>query len=101
MRFPATEGTPHLVALLHIAGMSQKDNTAVPTPSPAAAQVRLGPKNRSQDNIIFQHQTGHRTLTIPVRPKLKMLRDRYCKKPKLWLRMPTLDLMSPSYRTVA
>lgn len=80
--------------------MSQKENTAVPAPSPADAQVRFGPQNRSQDNIIFQHQTGYWTLTIPVTPKLEMLRDRYCKKPKLWLRIPTLDLMSPSYRTV-
>ena len=81
--------------------MSQKENTAVSAPSPAAAQMRSGPQNRSQDNIIFQHQTGYWPLTIPVRPKLKMLRDRYCKKPKLWLRMPVLDLMSPSYQTVA
>jgi hypothetical protein len=83
MRLPAAEGTPHFVALLHIAGMSQKENAAVPASSPAQAQVRLGPQNRSQHNIIFQHQVGYRALAIPIRPKLKMLRNRYCKKPKL------------------
>ena len=61
------------------------------------AQVRFGPQNRSQNHIIFQHQGGHRALPIPLGPKLKMLRDLDCKKPKLWLRMPTLNLMSPSY----
>ena len=99
IRLAAAEGTPHFVALLHIAGMSQKENAAVPASSPAEAQVRFGLQNRSQNDIIFQHQAGYLALTIPLGPKLKMLRDRYCKKPKLRLRMLTLNLMSPSYRT--
>ncbi len=83
MRLPAAKGASHFVALLHIAGMSQKENAAVPAASPAEAQVSSGPQNRSQDDIILQHQVGYRALTIPLGPKLKMLRNRYCKKPKL------------------
>jgi hypothetical protein len=60
--------------------------------------VRLGPQHRSQQPVILQHQGGHRAPTIPIRPKLKMLRDPGCKRPKPSLRMLTLNLMSPSYR---
>ena len=101
MRLPATEGAPHFVALHGIARMSHKENAALPATSPAASQVRLGAQNRSQNKIIFQHQGRYRALTIPVRLKFKMFRNRYCKKPKLWLRMLKLDLMPPSYRTDA
>jgi len=86
---PAAEGTTHLIMLFDIAGMSQKENVAMPAPGQAGTQVRLGPQNRSQQPIILQHQGSHRTLAIPVRPKIKMLCDRDCKKPKLWLKIPT------------
>lgn len=101
MRLPTTKGAPHFVALHGVARMRHKENAALPTTSPAASQVRLGAQNRSQNKIIFQHQGRYRALTIPVRPKFKMFRNRYCKKPKLWLRMLTLDLILPSYRTDA
>src|SRR5208283_2714987 len=96
---PATEGTTHLIALPDIARMSQKENAAMPAPGQAGTQLRLGPQNRSQQPIILQRQRRHGPLAIPVRPKLKMFCDRACKKPKLPLKMLTLNLMSPSYRT--
>jgi hypothetical protein len=95
---PAAEGTTHLPALPHVAGMGQKENTAMPPPSPASTQLRLGPQHRSQNKIIFHHQGSCGALAIPIRPKLKMLRDPDCKSPKLWLRILTFDKMSPSYR---
>jgi len=98
---PTTKGTPDEAPLLQVARVRQKENAAIPASGPANAQVRFGPQNRSQDKIVFQHQGGHCSLTIPVGPTLKMLRDPDCKKPKLWLRMLTLKLMSPSYRTDA
>lgn len=101
MGFPTTKGAPHFVALHGVARMRHKENAAPPTTSPAASQVRLGAQNRSQNKIVFQHQGRYRALTIPVRPKFKMFRNRYCKKQKLRLRMLMLDLMPPSYRTGA
>ena len=95
MGFPTTKGAPHFVALHGVARMRHKENAAPPTTSPAASQVRLGAQNRSQNKIVFQHQGRYRALTIPVRPKFKMFRNRYCKKQKLRLRMLMLDLMPP------
>jgi len=95
---PATEGTTHFIALPDIARMSQKENAAMPAPGQAGTQLRLGPQNRSQQPIILKHQGRYGPLAIPVRPKLKMLCDRDCKKPKLPLKMLRLNLMSPSYR---
>jgi hypothetical protein len=93
---PATEGTAQVVPT-GIARVGQEENAAVPAPGQAGAQVRLGVQDRSQQHIIFLHQHGHRAGAIPIRPKLKMLRDPNCKKPKLSLRMLTLNDMSPSY----
>jgi hypothetical protein len=70
----------------------------MPAPGQAGTQLRLGPQNRSQQPIILKHQGRYGPLAIPVRPKLKMLCDRDCKKPKLPLKMLRLNLMSPSYR---
>ena len=73
---PAAERTTHLIVLLDIAGMSQKENAAMPAPGQAGTQVRLGTQNRSQQPIILQYQGRHGPLAIPIRPKLKMLCDR-------------------------
>lgn len=94
---PAAEGTTQVVAA-GIARMGEKENSAVPAPLQAGSQLRLGTSNRSQEQIILRHQAGYRTSPIPVGPKLKMLRNPDCKKPKLSLRMLTLNSMSSSYR---
>ena len=93
---PATEGTAQVVPT-GIARVGQEENAAVPAPGQAGAQMRLGPQYRPQEHVILQYQRGHRAPAVPVRPELKMLRDPNCKKPKLSLKMLTLNDMSPSY----
>ncbi len=85
---PAAKGTTQVLPA-GIARMGEQENTAVPAPGQAGSQVRLGAQHRSQEQIILQYQGGYRPPTIPVHPKLKMLRNPYCKKPKLSLRMLT------------
>jgi hypothetical protein len=98
MGFPATKRATQILAS-GIARMRQEENAAVPAPGQAGAQVRLGPQHRSQQPVTLQNQVGYHALAIPVGLELKMLRDPNCKKPKLWLRMLTLSLTPPSYRT--
>ena len=86
---PAAEGATQLVPVVGVAWMSQKENPAMPAPAQAGSQPRLGPQNGTQEQIILQNQGDYATVAIPVRPKLKMLRNPDCKKPKLWLRMLT------------
>ena len=97
MGLPATEGTAQVVPT-GIARVGEEENTAVPAPGQALAQMRLGVQDRSQQHIILQHQGGYRALAVPVLPELKALRDPDCKRPKLSLRMLMLKDMSPSYR---
>ena len=97
MGLPAAKGTTQVVPA-GIARMGEEENTAMPAPAQAGTQVRLGASNRSQEQIILRHQGGYRTPAIPTRPKLKMLSNPYCKKPKLSLKILTLNSMSSSYR---
>jgi hypothetical protein len=89
MGLPAAERTTQVVAA-GVARMGQEENAAVPAPGQAGSQVRLGPQHRSQQPIILQHQGGYRALAIPIGPKLEMLCDPDCKKPKLSLRILTI-----------
>jgi hypothetical protein len=95
--FLAAKGTAQILPT-GVAGMGEKENPAMPAPLQAPSQKGLGPQNRPQEPIILQHQGGHRTAAIPVRPKLKMLLDPDCKKPKLSLKMLMKYWMSSSYR---
>jgi hypothetical protein len=85
---PTTKG-PTQVMPPGIAGVGQKENTTMPAPGQAGAQVRLGSQHRSQQPVILQNQGGYRASTIPVDFELKMLCDPYCKKPKLELKILT------------
>jgi len=87
MGLPTTKGTAQVVATVGVAWMSQEKNAAMSAPGQADSQAGLGAQNRSQQQIILQHQGGCRAPAIPVRPELKMLLDPDCKKPKLSLRM--------------
>jgi hypothetical protein len=87
MGLPTTKGTAQVVAAAGVAWMSQEKNAAMPAPGQAGSQAGLGSQNRSQQQIILQHQGGCRAPVIPVRPELKLLLDPDCKKPKLSLRM--------------
>jgi hypothetical protein len=95
---PAAKGTAQVVAALGIAGMGQKENAALPAPGQAGSQSWLGSQYRSQQQIILQHQGGHRATAIPIHPELKMPLDPDCKKPKLSLRMLMKYRTSSSYR---
>jgi len=87
VRFPTPEGTPQVLPT-GIARMGQKEYPTVPAAGQTATQMRLGPQHRSQQQVILQHQGRYRASPVPVRPELKMLRDLYCKRPKLSLKMP-------------
>ena len=84
MRFPASERAAQ-IAPTGIARVSEKEYPAVPTASPASAQLRLGPQNRAQQHIIGKDQGHHRATPIPIRAKLEVLPDLDCKNPRLWL----------------
>jgi hypothetical protein len=87
MGLPTSKGTTQVMAAVGVAWMSQEKYAAMPAPGQAGSQAGLGAQNRSQQQIILQHQGGCRAPAIPVRPELKMLLDPDCKKPKLSLRM--------------
>ena len=94
--FPAAEWTPQILAP-RVARVGDKINPAMPTSGQARSQVRPGLQNRSQEQVILQHQPRHRSFPIPAGAKLELRCDLYCKKPKLSLRMPMLRKTTPSY----
>jgi hypothetical protein len=58
MGLPTTKGTAQVVAAVGVAWMSQEKNAAMPAPAQAGSQEGLGAQNRSQQQIILQHQGG-------------------------------------------
>lgn len=94
--FLAAEGTTQILAP-GITRIRDKENPAMPTPTQAATSLRVLPQNRSQQPIILQHPLSDRPFAVPVRAKLKSLRDLDCKKPRLWLRMLMQLTISPFY----
>ena len=86
MGLPAPKGTTQIVAT-SVAGMREEKNPAMPATAQASAKARLGAQGRSQEYIKLRDQRGNRSLSIPARPKLEKLRDPYCKKPKLSLKV--------------
>jgi len=93
----AAKGTTQVLAP-RIARISEKKDAAVPASGQAPSPVRLASQHRSHELVILQDQLPDLRPAIPVPRKLKMLRDRYCKKPKLSLKILTLESMSSSYR---
>jgi len=63
-----------------VAGIGEKEDPAMPASLQASSQLGLGFLNRSQQQIILQHQKSDLFPVIPLLTKLKMLRDPYCKK---------------------
>lgn len=88
---PAAEGTTQ-IPTPGIARIHEEENPAMPAATQAAASLRTLSENRAQQPIILQHPPGDRFLAVPVRPKLKSLRDLYCKKPRLSLRILNLTI---------
>ena len=95
--FPAAKGTAQVLARAAgqilapgIARIGEKEDAAVPTASQAPSPVRLLAQERSQDLVVLQDARPDCRPAIPIPGKLKLRRDRYCKKAKLSLRMLTL-----------
>jgi hypothetical protein len=82
----AAKRTPQVLPAA-IAGIGEEKNAAMPASNPAGAQERFGPQNRSQNQVILQDPLSEPRCPIPVRSKLKLLRDQSCKKPRLSLWM--------------
>jgi hypothetical protein len=80
MSFTTAKRTANRLDPLGIARIGEKEDPAMPTARQARSQKRFVPQNRSHHHIIIQNQRGHLALAIPVRSKLKMPRDLYCKK---------------------
>lgn len=85
--FTATEGTAQILAFAArqvlapgIARVGEKEDPAVPAADQAPTPMRLPSQDRSQDLVILQDQKLDFRPPIPVSGKLKMGRDRYCKK---------------------
>jgi hypothetical protein len=84
--FPAAKRTTQVLPTT-ITRMSEEKDSAMPAPDQAASQVGLGPQNRSQKHVTLQNQSGNSIPSIPLRTEPEMLRDGYCKKPRLSLWM--------------
>ena len=61
------------------------------------AQVGLASQNRTLSLIVLQNKIANLSLAIPVRTKLKMRRDLYCKNPSVSLMMLMVLSMSSFY----
>jgi len=74
--------TPHSAHVFApgVARIGEKENPAMPASGQASSQVGLGFQDRSQKQIILQHQRTDPFPTVPVLAKLKMLLDPACKK---------------------
>lgn len=95
--FPAAKGAAQVPARAagqilapRIARIGEKEDAAVPTAGQAPSPVRLLAQERSQNLVVLQDSRPDLRPAIPVPGKLKLRRDRYCKKAKLSLRMLTL-----------
>jgi hypothetical protein len=96
--FTAAKRTAQILALAArhilapgIARVGEKEDAAVPTTDQAPSTVRLPSQQRSQDLVVLQDPLPNLGAAIPAPGKLKIGRDRYCKKAKLSLKMLTLD----------
>jgi hypothetical protein len=73
----------------------------MPTALQVAPQVGLASQNRSLSLVILQNKIANRLRAIPVRTKLKIRLDLYCKKPSVSLMMLMEVSMSPFYSIYA
>jgi hypothetical protein len=68
-----------------VARVAEKKNPTVPASGQALSQPGLNPQDRSQHQVIRQHQGRDRLVAIPLRVEPKMRCDLSCKKPRLSL----------------
>jgi len=96
MTLATAEGTPQIIAI-NVGGLSQEENPAMTAVLQAPPQVGLASQNQSQSLIVLQNKIANLALAIPVRTKLKMRLDLYCKKPSVSLMMLIWLSMSSFY----
>jgi hypothetical protein len=86
VRFPATKGTAQVTAA-GITRMGEKKDPAMPAPSQASSQKRLGSQNRSQQEIVLQDQRADLSPSIPIYLEPKICCNGDCRNPRLSLKM--------------
>ena len=91
-----TEGTPQIIAI-NVGMFSQEENPAMTAALQVAPQVGLDSQNRALSLIVLQNKVANLVCAIPVRTKLKMRLDLYCKKPSVSLMMLMVVSMSSFY----
>jgi hypothetical protein len=80
-----------------VAAMGKKEDAAMPATDQTMPRQCLGSPHGPQEPIVFQNRCPSFGLSVPVRAKLKKLRDPCCKKPKPALSMPTYCIAPSSY----
>ena len=100
MTLTAAERTPQIMPV-NVGGLSQEENTTMTTTLLVAPKVGLDSQNRSLSRVILQNKIANLPRTIPVRTKLKIRLDLYCKKPSDSLMMLIVVSMSSFYSIAA
>lgn len=75
--FAAAKRTPQILTP-GIARMGEEENAAMSAAGPAGSQVGMGAECPAQHEIVFLHQIGHPSGTIPIRAKLEKPFDANC-----------------------
>lgn len=96
MTLATAEWTSQVIAI-NVRGFSQEENPAMTTALQVTPQVGLASQNRSQSLIVPQNKITNLVRTIPIRSKLKMRFDSYCKKPSVSLMVLMVVSMSSFY----
>ncbi len=96
MCLTAAKGTAQVCAIT-VGEIGEEENPAMPATLQVAPQVGLASQNRSLSLIVFQNKIANLALAIPVRSKLKISFDLYCKKPSVSLMMLMVVSMSSFY----
>lgn len=96
MRLAAAKRTTQIVAPC-VAGVGQKVYAAMAASLLTSSEVGLIFENRTQYQVILQHQSFNLCCSIPIRIKLKILADFDCKCPRLSLIVLMYLSMTSSY----
>lgn len=89
VRVSAPERATEIIAA-GVTWMSQEKYAAVSTAGQASTKARVVLQYGPEDEIVLQHKSVNPRLTVPARPKLKMLPDFYNQKPSVSLRILTV-----------
>jgi hypothetical protein len=96
MRLPAAKGTSQ-VSPPGVAGVSQKENPAMPATVQTAPQIASAAQHGPQHDVILLHQNTGFALAVPIRTEVEVRLDLDYDKPRVSLIMLMLFDMSLSY----